>query len=112
MFKKIMLLVLIISFFSCKKDHKRIRILSFKQEERLLVEPYGFMPYSMFNLRIKGYVNDTIYLRTEGVYNLEFKLHGKIDTLWNSDYYGEGPIECIFLPYKATEGQLDIEMKL
>ena len=112
MFKNILPFVLILFLCSCKKDHKKITITNFKQQKTLLVEPYSLIPYSMFNLRIKGYVNDTIYLRTEGVYNLEFKLSGNIDTLWYSDYYGEGPIKCIFLPYKATEGKLDIEIKL
>ncbi|MDC6390859.1 hypothetical protein PP182_19395 [Maribacter sp. PR1] len=112
MFKKILFYVFLVIFFSCKKDYKKITINSFIQEKSLVVEPYSFMPYSMFNLKIKGYVNDTIYVKTEGAYNLEFKLHGAIDTLWYSDYYGEGPVKCTFLPYRATEGHLDIEVKL
>jgi hypothetical protein len=40
------------------------------------------------------------------------KLFGKIDTLWYSDYYGEGPMKFIFKPHKATEGEIEIEITL
>jgi hypothetical protein len=66
----------------------------------------------MFQLRITGYTNDTVIIRTKGTYNLELRLNGNIDTLWYSDYYGESPIECVFQPYKATRGNLIIDIKL
>ncbi|WP_273273127.1 hypothetical protein [Maribacter polysiphoniae] len=97
---------------SCGKDRAELRITDFEKQESITLEPYKLIPYSMFNLHITGYSNDTIRIKTKGIYNLDLRLTGDIDTLWYSDYYGEGPIECTFLPYKATKGNLEIKINL
>lgn len=103
---------LILLIYSCKKDNGVLIIDNFNKTDTITVIPYKFRPYALLNLRIKGLVNDTIKVKTEGVFNLELILSGALDTVVVSDYYGEGPIKCIFDPYKASEGYLIIEIDL
>lgn len=110
--RKIVFLLIIFFLISCNEDQVKFKIKDFTKPKEIIVEPYKYFPYSMFNLKIKGYVNDTIIIKTEGIYNLNMKLFGKIDTLWYSDYYGEDPIKFIFKPHKATMGEIEIEIKL
>ena len=104
--------LLFLAFISCGKNNAEFTIKDFDTQQSVTLEPYSLMPYAMCNLRVKGFANDTINIKTKGVYNLDMLLAGDIDTLWCSDYYGEGPIEFIFDPYKATEGELKVSIKL
>ena len=110
--RKIVFLSIILSVISCHKDQAKFKITDFTESKEVIVEPYKYYPYAMFNLKIKGYVNDTILIKTKGIYNLNMKLFGKIDTLWYSDYYGEGPMKFIFKPHKAREREIEIEITL
>jgi hypothetical protein len=67
----------------------------------------------MLNINVKGYTNDTVKINYNLYGGTNFFLSGKIDTmLVKTDYYGEGPVTLEFDPYKASNGELEIEFKL
>lgn len=101
-----------ILLISCNKDDAQLKITDFSKSFSTELEPYSLIPYAMFNLKVKGYANDTIIIKTIGTFNLKTKFVGEIDTLFNSDYYGEGPIRFVFEPYKATKGTLEVDIRL
>lgn len=67
--------------------------------------PYKGKPYSSQEIRVKGYVNDTILIK--GIYGYPIYLNGEFDKNFNSEYYGSYPsiIELDF--YKASKGKLE-----
>ena len=65
------------------------------------------------NIRIKGSVNDTILVKLHSKESQPIlRLAGDIEERWYTDYYGEGKRTVIFEPYRATEGNIEIEVKL
>ena len=112
LFKYILVLTSLI-LLCCNKDERKIIITDFSKPQSFSVEPYVFYPYSMMNITINGFTNDTIKIRL-GSNQSEpiMELTGKIKEKWHTDYYGEGPRTIIFDPYLATDGELEIEFSL
>lgn len=98
-----------ITLLSCsRKDRVFITITDFSKTQTVVVEPYGIIPYSMANIKVKGYVNDTIKI-IQGSGLFDIYLFGELDTIRKIEYYGEGPRTFIIDPYKASEGKLEME---
>lgn len=107
--KKIIVLSIISSvLISCNRDYRNFTITDFSQKRIDTLIPYEHKTYVSFVVKVRGCVNDTIKIK--GEYNIS--LSGKIDTLLNGDYYGTHDVICIFDPYIATEGELEIEYSL
>ncbi|MEP6260331.1 MAG: hypothetical protein ABJ092_02045 [Gillisia sp.] len=101
-----------ITLLSCsRKDRVFITITEFSKSQTVVVEPYGVIPYSMVNIKVKGYVNDTIKI-IQGPGLFDIYLYGELDTIRKIEYYGEGPRTFIIDPYKGSEGKLEIEFNL
>lgn len=111
--KNICIIFLFLTFSSCNKDEKKVVIKDFGKSTVLCLEPYNHHPYSMMNIWIKGYVNDTILIKLETLENRPIlRLSGEINERWYTDYYGEGKRRIIFDPYKASNGTIEIKAKL
>lgn len=111
--KIIYVLFFVLLIFGCNKDYEKLIITNFSETKTVTLTPKKFFPYAMLKVRIKGFCNDTIRFNNNQYGNSSYFLMGKIDTLLiQTDYYGEKPVTFIFDPYKATEGNLEIEMKL
>ena len=108
--KLIVSILFLIIITSCNKDKRRFTVTDFSKVRIDTLVPYEHKTYTGFIVRVKGYVNDTIKIKREGYYDINFS--GKVDTLLNSDYYGTYDVICVFDPYKATEGKLKIEYSL
>lgn len=108
--------------FFYSKDKAKLKISDFSAPKTVTLTPYKWKLYAMLNIKVKGFVNDTIIIKntTSGYYGkksyndiIGIRLTGKIDTIWKTDYYnGEGSRTFTFDPYKATEGELEIEIGL
>ncbi len=59
-------------------------------------------------VKIKGDSNDSIAV----LENQYLKLNGKIDTVFNIDYYGGNDAVFYFYPYKASKGKLNIKLSI
>ncbi|WP_373060257.1 hypothetical protein [Zunongwangia sp. H14] len=111
--KVIILIASILVIISCNDDREKMKITDFSQKKIVTLEPYKLKPYSMLNIKVKGYTNDTVRINYNLYGGTNFYLSGKIDTLLvQTDYYGEGPVTLIFDPYRANEGELEIEFNL
>jgi len=109
------LIIFIIGFLliSCENDNERILIKDFSKKQTITLKPNKFYPYSMMNIRVRGFVNDTVLIKLKSTEAQPIlKLKGDFDETWKTDYYGEGPRTLIFEPYKATKGELEIEFNL
>lgn len=108
----VILLLIVISFISCTSDkvcHKH-KIKEFNEKITDTLYPVKDGSYAIKIIKIKGYVDDSIYVSEggEGSYKLYFK--HTIDTvIKGSDYYGTHPAVFKFDPYKTKEGDLEIE---
>ena len=116
-FSSVTLVVLVIIFLGYgqiySKDKAKLRIDDFTEIQVVELEPHEFNIYTMKNIWIEGYVNDTILIKLNSAKEEPIlRLSGKISKRWYSDYYGEGTVKFIFDPYKATEGELEIEFSL
>lgn len=107
------LFIILIFLISCSNDSGKLKITDFSKFQTIKVEPYKYYPYSMMNIWIKGYVNDTILIKLHSKDSKPIlKLKGEINERWNTDYYGEGERILIFEPYKANKGELEIKIEL
>ncbi|MDO9262187.1 MAG: hypothetical protein Q7U08_09620 [Flavobacteriaceae bacterium] len=95
--------------FSCNNDKEKLKITDFSKSQVITLTPYKWKPYTLINIRVKGFSNDTVIINLKEEYNISLKLSGEIDTLWQTDYYGEGKRTFTFKPYKAKKGALVIE---
>lgn len=94
-------------------DREKLTITDFSTPKEITLKPYKYKIYAMKNIKIKGYTNDTMLIYLHSVKGKPLmKLIGKVEEHWYSDYYGEGPVKLIFDPYKATEGELEIDFSL
>lgn len=108
-----MIIALLLLLTSCSKDNEKLKITDFSKSQTIKVRPYKNYPYSMMNIWVKGYANDTILIKLNSKDSKPIlKLKGQINERWNTDYYGEGERILIFEPYKATEGKLEIDFEL
>lgn len=104
---------LFILLVSCGKDDEKLRIDDFTKSKIIILKPYKNYPYSMMNIWVKGYTNDTILIKLNTKNSKPIlKLSGNIDKRWYTDYYGESEKIIIFEPYKATKGNIEIKTKL
>ncbi|SHG75183.1 hypothetical protein SAMN05444483_12711 [Salegentibacter echinorum] len=112
-FKLFLYVLISIILFTCcsKKDTAKLKITDFSKTQTVVLQPYKFFPYTMINIKVKGYVNDTIKI-IQGPDLYDINLSGDLDTIRKIEYYGEGPRTFIFDPYKATQGELEIEFQL
>lgn len=112
--KYFILTLLMVLSNSCCNDYEKIVIRDFSKTKEVILTPCEWKikspihSYTSFIIKVKGHVNDTIKIK--GEYNL--KLSNIIDTIFNGDYYGTHDVICVFDPYKATEGELEIEFSL
>lgn len=97
-------------FISCNKDYRKFTVTDFSKVRVDTLVPYKNKTYVSFIIKVKGFSDDTIKIKRDGYYDIKFS--GEVDTLLNSDYYGTHDVICIFDPYKATEGELEIEYSL
>ncbi|GGB86218.1 hypothetical protein GCM10007424_27850 [Flavobacterium suaedae] len=103
----IILLLIVISFISCTSDkvcHKH-KINEFNKKITDTLYPVKEGSYAVKVIKVKGYANDSIYING---YKLYFK-HSVDTVLQGGDYYGTHPAVFEFDPYKAKEGDLEIE---
>lgn len=106
-------IILLLLLTSCSKDDKKLKITDFSKSQTIKVKPYKNYPYSMMNIWIKGYVNDTILIKLNSKDSKPIlKLIGQINERWYTDYYGEGEQILLFEPYRANSGELEIKIKL
>ena len=107
------IICLLLILTSCSKDKERLKIVDFSKSQTIKVTPYKNYPYSMMNIWVKGYANDTIIIRLNSKDSEPIlKLKGKINERWYTDYYGEGERILIFEPYRANNGELEIKIEL
>ena len=105
--------IFLIFLVSCGKDSGKLKVTDFSKSQVIKVEPYKNYPYSMMNIWINGYVNDTILIKLHSKDSKPIlKLKGEINERWYTDYYGEGERILIFEPYKANKGELEIKVEL
>ena len=110
---KIILFFLFITLYSCDKDEAKLKITDFSETRTITLEPYKNYPYALMNIWVRGFVNDTILIKLHSKDSEPIlKLKGEINERWYTDYYGEGERIVIFEPYKATNGELEIKVKL
>ena len=74
------------------------------------LKPMSDELYVAWYVKVKGTVNDSIKFQTPGLFDII--LSGEIDTLINYDYYGHEDMIWTFNPYKATSGNLEVEISL
>lgn len=98
---------------SCDNDYAELKISDFSKKESVTLTPYKLWPYAMLNIKFEGYVNDTIMMKWGYEKPMsEIILTGRLDTLIQTDYYGEGPRTFMFDPYRVTDGNLIIKINL
>lgn len=106
-----LVLILFISFIfvSCSdsKEIKRYETTDFDNEITDTLFPKSSGNYTTKYIKLKGNVNDTIYISIDNGYKKYFT--GAIDTTFSADYYGEHPVLYNFNPYKASTGKLELE---
>lgn len=113
--KKLTHIIFILSIIlvSCNRDKEKLKITDFSKQKIVTLKPYKWKPYAMLKIRVKGFTNDTIRLNYNLYGNTYFYISGKLDTLLvQTDYYGEGPVTLTFDPYKATNGNIEIDFGL
>lgn len=102
-----------LSSCSDSTDRKEIKITDFEEKFQDSLVPTD-RSYSTYYVRVRGYVNDSIRIipgqEGDGTYSFYYK--GNIDEELRMDYYGTFTQHFTFDPYKATEGELNIEYKL
>lgn len=99
----------IMLFFSCKENRNLI-VNDFKSVsvDSLILHPKKNRSYLGMYYKIKGNIDDTLYIKK--INSKPIILKGKIDTIFNYEYYGQGGIMNIFIePYKAKKRQLEID---
>jgi len=113
--KKIVFITItsLLLLMSCVKDKKKLKVTDFSKSHTIKVIPYKNYPYSMMNIWVKGYVNDTVFIKLNSKQSKPILiLKGQINERWNTDYYGEGERILIFEPYKGNSGELEIKIEL
>lgn len=96
-----------------REDRKSITITDFSKSFSDTLYPNENSTYAMMNIWVRGFVNDTILIKLHSKDSEPIlKLKGEINERWYTDYYGEGERIVIFEPYKATNGELEIKVKL
>jgi len=108
--KTIGLIVICWFIISCNNDYRKFKITDYTKQRIDTLVPNNNKTYVSFVIKVKGYSNDTIKIKQVG-YN-DLNLIGDIGTIYRRDYYGTENVICIFDPYKATKGKLEIEYDL
>jgi hypothetical protein len=115
--KIIQILLIVLLFISCNKNHKKIELsdVSISINDTLKPQKNKFAGYSAIKFKIKGFVNDTVDVGFKSFYDnkshekINYRLKGKIDTVYMADYYGDGIEIFYYKPNNTTKGNLEIE---
>lgn len=111
--KRLFIFFTFITLLGCGRDKEKIIISDFNKSKTIILKPYKNYPYTMMNIWISGYVNDTIIIKLNSKDNKPIiKLSGDIKERWYTDYYGEGDQIIIFDPYLASKGKIEIKASL
>jgi len=119
--KKIVKLILFaLILISCNKNHKEVKLsdVSISINDTLKPQKNKFTGYSAIKFKIKGIVNDTVDIGFKSFYDkkvherVNYKLIGKIDTIYMGDYYGDSMEIFYYKPNNTTKGNLEIEYGL
>jgi hypothetical protein len=105
-------IIIILIFSSCKKgkDYKKVTISDISNKRIDTLKPLDNKSYYAYFIKVNGHVNDSVKIQRHGYFDIT--LTGKIDTILRGDYYGGENVICLFNPYKASKGQLEIEYSL
>ena len=108
-FKTALMLILL---NGCVKQNESVVVIddSTKRIEKIL-NPVEGITYSTKRIEIKGYSDDSIYVRF-GDEGKALYLKSKLDTAFVGDYYGNGRVKFIFDPYKSKKRELKITFKI
>jgi hypothetical protein len=110
--KHILKFLFFFTLISCYNENKRTyTVKTFPREIKDTLSPKTNNSYTTKIIQVKGFVNDTIFV-SYGSNNYKNYLVNKIDTIFNSDYYGGQKVEFIFDSYKASKGELEIEFSI
>ena len=105
--------IFILLLMNCNKVQQKIKITDFSKTHEIHLEAKEKETYSSFIVKIKGETNDSVSVRMcDNCF--DYKLSGRIDTTFSSDFYGGKGATSKFLiaPYKATSGNLLIEASI
>lgn len=105
---KISFIFLASIFVSCSQGvEKRYVVKEFSKPIADTLKPIKDEQYSAKIIKIKGTVDDTIFVSFGGDSFKQY-LTGKIDTIFNPDFYGETNAVFVFDPYKAEKGEIEL----
>ena len=110
---KLFVAIFILFLINCTEVRQRIQITDFSKTHEIHLEAKEKGTYSSFIVKIKGETNDSVSVRMcDNCF--DYKLSGRIDTTFSSDFYGGKGATAKFLiaPYKATSGNLLIEASI
>ena len=111
--KRLFIFFILITLLGCGRDKGKVIISDFNKSETIILKPYKSYPYTMMNIWIDGYVNDTVIIKLNSKDSKPIlKLSGDINERWYTDYYGEVDQIIIFEPYLASKGKLEIKASL
>ncbi|KAF2518324.1 hypothetical protein E0W68_09900 [Flavobacterium salilacus subsp. salilacus] len=104
-----LLLFISVLFASCSdgKIVKTYKITNFDDEITDTLFPKSKENYTTKYIKLKGNVNDTLYISIDNGYKKYFT--GNIDTTFSADYYGKYPVLYNFNTYRASKGELELE---
>jgi hypothetical protein len=92
-------------------DEKKYVITKFDHPIYDTIKPLKDVGYTTQCIKVKGYVDDSIFV-SFGDKRYGYYLSKEIDTLFNSDYYGDGEVQFVFDPYKAKKGKVEVTFSL
>lgn len=94
-----------------KNDQVTWHITDFSEKKSITLKPDSSRNYAAIQIKMTGSTNDTIkILRDAGYYDI--KLSGKFDTIISSDYYGLYDHYFEFDPYRCSDGDLKVTIKM
>lgn len=92
-------------------DSIKWSVSDFAKPKSITLKPYNWKTYTTINVKVKGYVNDTIKI-VQGKPYYDILLLGELDTIIQMDYYGQIDRVFTFEPFRATEGKIEINISL
>lgn len=111
--KKLILFISLL-FISCLHENKNE--YSFEKFDKPIydtIKPKTNIKYTTQSIKVKGYVEDTIYVSfgRERIFT-KFYLTKEIDTIINSDYYGAHDAIFVFDPRKCKNGKIKLTFSI
>lgn len=109
---QLILIVFLTTIYSCNNVSKSISVKEFDSIIKDTLAPKKYSSYTSYIITIKGYTNDSSYIKPCGSCNKFFISGEFINEKFIFDYYGENIKVFEFNPFKATVGELDIELSI